>query len=87
MKCVKKEKLLVPVKNLCETGDVKLTLGTPLPIKDTTKIIPEGKTSAIDKVEVTKLSGMGGNLKYMDSYFPRVKKKTCRNEPIILEIA
>ena len=75
------------MKNLCETGDVKLTFGTPLPIKDTTKIIPEGNISAIDKVGVTKLSGTGVNIKQMDSYFPRAEKKTRHNEPIILGLS
>ena len=40
LKRVQKEKLLVSVKNLCENGDVDLTLSTPLKIKDTTKFMP-----------------------------------------------
>ena len=71
----KKEKLLVAVKNLCKTGDVDLILITPILIKYTTKVIPEGNRSVIYKVEVTKLLWMGGNIKNMDSYFSGVKKK------------
>ena len=40
LKLVQKEKLLVAAENLCETGDVDLTLSTPLKIKDTTKFMP-----------------------------------------------
>ena len=58
LKRVEKEKLLVSVKNLCENDDVDLTLSTPLQIEDTSEIMPEGKISAIDKVEVTNLSGI-----------------------------
>ena len=75
MKRVQKSKLLVSVNNRYETDDVDLTLITPLPIKDTTKIIPEVKISDIDKVEVTNLSGMGVNIKQMESYFQKVNKK------------
>ena len=75
LKRVQKSKLLVSVNNRYETDDVDLTLITPLPIKDTTKIIPEVKISDIDKVEVTNLSGMGVNIKQMESYFQKVNKK------------
>ena len=63
------------MKNLCGTGDVDLKFSTPIPINDSTEIMPYGNKSAIDKVEVTKISGIEGNIKQMNSYFPRVKEK------------